>query len=371
MVHSRSGRGRGRRENQMGSSQPAGNMAAQNVNNSGQVGVPSLSQPIPSLGTASNNSSSDLCGTCNGITGTDAIGCDRCTNWFHPSAMCLGLPDQLITSIQEYGGTGIVFVCTECRTGSSDGGGVSQSALQQLFQTVKKLCETVQSLTSQVAVLSSGSGTASQPQSPGLALGLDPGPAPDRDQLRTLIREETREIEERHKCRHSIIVRGIKAISVDAFKPMFDSVCTYLTGSHVMFSNAVCISRERYIFRIKIEDDNSRKNLLDSARNLQNSSFSDTFINRDLTYKQRGELRARRTQRLTSGSNTPSQSSSAVRDSSPNSTVTPIAVRASGSGTTTPAVVPELNYVVGANTIETFKQGLHLSLGELLFAHTE
>ncbi|KAK3886348.1 hypothetical protein Pcinc_009490 [Petrolisthes cinctipes] len=186
-------------------------------------------------------------------------------------------------------------------------------------------------------------GTASQLQSPGLAPGLDPGPAPDRDQLRTLIREETREIEERHKRRHSIIVRGIKAISVDAFKPMFDSVCTYLTGSHVMFSNSVCISRERYIFRIKIEDDNSRKNLLDSARNLQNSSFSDTFINRDLTYKQRGELRARRTQRLTSGSNTPSQSSSAVRDSSPNSTVTPIAVRASGSGTTTPAVVPDLN----------------------------
>ena len=30
-------------------------------------------------------------------TGADVIGCDRCTNWFHSSAVCLSLSDQLIT----------------------------------------------------------------------------------------------------------------------------------------------------------------------------------------------------------------------------------------------------------------------------------
>ena len=117
-------------------------MAAQNVINNNQAGMPSSSQSIPAAPSSSaahnnSNSSNDLCGTCNGDTGADAIGCDRCTNWFHPSTMCSGLPDQLIATIQQYyGGTGIVFVCTECRTsnnnGSDDSGGdVSQSGLVQ------------------------------------------------------------------------------------------------------------------------------------------------------------------------------------------------------------------------------------------------
>ena len=109
---------------------------------------------------------------------------------------------------------------------------------------------------------------------------------------------------------------------VDAFRPMSDNVCTHLTGSPVLFCNAVCISREKHIFRVKIEDDNSKKTLLDNAKNLKNSPFTDVFINRDLTHKQRGELKARGTQRLANGANLPAQPSSEMLVSPPNSFAT-------------------------------------------------
>ena len=209
---------------------------------------------------------------------------------------------------------------------------MSQSAIKQLFQTVKKLCETVQSLTSQVADLSSNPGSTRHQS----ASGLNPSPALDTDHLRTSIREETREIEERHKRRQSVIVRGIKAQSVETFKPMFDRVCSYLTGSPVVFSNAMCISKDKHIFRIKIE---ARKTLLDNARNLRNSAFTDTFINRDLTYKQRGELRARRIQRLDSAT-THTQASNSLLNSSPSLDVN----GAIGGQPIAPAASPDLNH---------------------------
>ncbi|KAK4322549.1 hypothetical protein Pmani_006728 [Petrolisthes manimaculis] len=92
----------------------------------------------------------------------DAVGCDRCSKLFRPTSMCMGIPDQLISGIQDYGGGGVLFVCTECRSSGGSGEGVSASAFNQLFLTVKKLCETVQSLSGQVATMTGvvGSGPA-------------------------------------------------------------------------------------------------------------------------------------------------------------------------------------------------------------------
>lgn len=98
----------------MGNSQSFTNMAVKNVDNSAQTRAQSPTQSTPAAGPGSDptTNSVDLCGTCNGATGSDGIGCDRCSNWFHPSTLCLGLHDQLIISIQEYAGSGIVFVST-------------------------------------------------------------------------------------------------------------------------------------------------------------------------------------------------------------------------------------------------------------------
>ena len=142
------------------------------------------------------------------------------------------------------------------------------------------------------------------------------GAPPNIDYLRLLIRKEAREMEERQKRKTSIIIRGIQAQSAATLKPVFDQVCNHLLGSVVPLTDIVCINKEVCIIRAKIHDE-VRKQLLDNAKRLRNSTFSDVFINRDLTYKQSGELRIRRAQnRRTVESAPPQPNGTAVTHSS-------------------------------------------------------
>ena len=102
-------------------------------------------------------------------------------------------------------------------------------------------------------------------------------------------------------------MRGIQADSSADFRPTIDQITAHLVGSAVPFSDIVCISREKCLFRIKVNDDQAKKNLLDNAKLFRNSTFPNVYINRDLTYKQRQELRARRMKR-NGGPSTNSQS---------------------------------------------------------------
>ena len=299
MARSRGGRGRGRggRRGAIG----VGNRDSDdNMDDPGQAAIQNSSSPNVYPGSQSVDPN-DLCGTCNGITRLDAIGCDRCNRWFHPSSMCMGISEVLIAGIQTDGGGSVLFACTECKTENSKGGNVNNSAFKQLMQTVKTLCETVQALSAQVATLKSEPCRSSGPRPNG-----DPQPpstvppvkgSSDESKLRILIREEAREMAEREKRKASIIIRGVNAQSVASFRPVFNGISSFLIGSEVALSDIVCISKEKKLFRAKVNDDDARKQLLDNARNLGNSSFSDIFISKDLTYQQRGELRARRDQR--------------------------------------------------------------------------
>ena len=64
-----------------------------------------------------NNNQIENCGTCSAGIGDDPIGCDRCEKWFHPSSLCMGIPESVIANIREYGGSGISYICTGCRSG--------------------------------------------------------------------------------------------------------------------------------------------------------------------------------------------------------------------------------------------------------------
>ena len=124
-------------------------------------------------------------------------------------------------------------------------------------------------------------------------------------------------MEEVRKRRTSIIVRGIEADSLATFRSIFDQVTAHLVGSAVPFSDTVCVSREKRLFRIKVNDDKARKNLLDNAKLLQNSTFPDVYINRDLTYKHTQEFRARCMQRNGRAStNSQSQAQTTTEDQS-------------------------------------------------------
>ena len=90
----------------------------------------------------------ESCGTCSQGVSDEAVGCDRCRSWFHPTSLCLGIADTVIGSIKS-NPDAIAFICTQCRSAvsssvnSATSQGVNQAAFNQLFQTVKKLCESV------------------------------------------------------------------------------------------------------------------------------------------------------------------------------------------------------------------------------------
>ncbi|KAK4313912.1 hypothetical protein Pmani_014774 [Petrolisthes manimaculis] len=179
---------------------------------------------------------------------------------------------------------------TKCRSSGGSGEGVFVSAFNQLFLTVKKLCETVKSLSRQVATMTGVVGSGPAGTSPTL---VGSSFREGNDSIRVMIREEAREMEERRKRKQSIIIKGFQAQTVDELIPVFNEVSTFLLGGRVPLTDIFCISKEKHIFRAKIEGDETRKNVLDNARKLHGSSNSDIYMNKDQTYKQRVAIRIR------------------------------------------------------------------------------
>ena len=275
-------RGRGGGVRAMGSSGRSNSGRRPGSNSAASRGSSRVLPPIAeSIGARPQ---ADCCALCSNTVGDDAVGCDRCDRWYHPSVMCMGIPEGVIDNIRQYGGDGISYICTVCRTTHSSGSdSQSQSiALGQLLQTVAKLCESVQKLSDRVdGLLSRGSNTA--------------GTLPNSDEISALISEECREIEERKKRQSSIIIRGVNVRSVAELNPVFDELSTELLGSAITLGEAVCIDADKGLFRARIADSEARRRLLDSSKNLKNSrKFSAVYINRDLTFKQRQTLIARR-----------------------------------------------------------------------------
>lgn len=85
-----------------------------------QPAYASLVSPTPIVNSPTSDSSPSNptpvpCNSCDTMVGNEAIGCDRCSGWFHPTVMCLGIPENSIKEIVRLGGDGILFVCLHCK----------------------------------------------------------------------------------------------------------------------------------------------------------------------------------------------------------------------------------------------------------------
>ena len=267
------------------------------------------------------------CGMCGHNVGNDAIGCDKCTNWVHPSEMCSGLPTEVIKSIQSVRGNAILFVCTNCRvkppssgistrhSGTNAGTGGSDQLIQQLFLSVKGICAAVMELTVRLDKALSGTqippATAAQshpdpshgknhPAPPNSGNPDQANPAPT-DDYRTVIRQEMREMQERAKRRQSVIIKGLQAQSARQLAEKFGDLSHSFTGTRVELSEVVPITNHSDLFRAKILNDDHRRLVLDRAKTLRETEHANVFIRRDLTFAQRKELRERRAQRSGEG----------------------------------------------------------------------
>ena len=262
-----------------------------------------------------------LCGACCKDVGDDAIGCDECELWVHGTEMCSGLTLDMIEAIGRYNGAGIKFVCMKCRLDYSTKRGCSPSSstethlvelIKHLTQQIKGICNQVQDLKSELKNLRAQPkvtpfpATAPPPDPPSsqvtrtYASVAVPDPQSSLE-YRKVVREELRELQEQQKRRGSLVIRGMGADSAADAIHRFETISEHLINQRVTLTDVVKIPSESDLYRGKVSDDSARKLILDSAKQLRNSSrFGAVFIRRDLTFKQRAELRARRAAAATS-----------------------------------------------------------------------
>ena len=252
-----------------------------------------------------------LCVSCSKDVGDNPIGCDVCDRWVHATEMCSGLPQRVIDTIMNYDGRGINFVCTKCRilkesSASNNAQPLMLELVQQIFQQMKGLCNTVQNLMDQVKTLS----TKPSPPTPA-PLSLPPPPQPTKEDHILSIRKEIQEMNEREKRRSSVIVKGLGANSPRDFSQKFSQLTQDVMSLSTSLTDAKQIPGHPNMFRVKIPDEVARKQILEKSKSLRDSNYSGVFISRDLTYAQRAELFARRQARRAEANNQPDPAPSA------------------------------------------------------------
>ena len=270
------------------------------------------------------NAEVSLCGTCEKPLGEESIGCDECEDWLHNTDMCTGLTQDILDAIGRYNGQGIKFVCTKCRLKSSRPKGNSTvgnsethivDMVSQLFQQLRGICNVVQSLAEEVKLITS----QTRERSSGSESSGHPRPAPNAqsaqssmtyasvtasppvhsmsssEDYRKVVREELRELEEQRKRKNSLVIRGLQASSAREAVAKFETLSQHLIQQKVTLTDVVRISSETDLYRGKVSDDELKKCLLDKAKQLKNSGqYNSVYIRRDLTFKQRQVLKARR-----------------------------------------------------------------------------
>lgn len=205
------------------------------------------------------------CNSCDTLVGDEAIGCDRCSGWFHPTVMCLGIPQDSIKEIVRLGGDGILFICLHCkvscvqaspsRASTSNFAG-SVDAIKQMSEMVLTLCATVKTLSLQMESILAQQQTPNPPSIPN-----DP---PNVDNMRSIICDELREMRDRERRRDSIIIRGMPNLDDVQVTAKFKELTLFLINKEVNIT-PICINRERGVFRATLPNDNDRRELLSAT----------------------------------------------------------------------------------------------------------
>ena len=257
-------------------------------------------------GKMSGASNTYPCGNCSkSVVGAESsIACDMCDRWYHGTEACTGMSRVLIEEILKSGGNRIRFSCPHCE---SNGAPVSSSEnigqVQALSDMVNKLFTTVSDLSSQVAALV----IKLREVRDHIASNKSTSPLPcDPAQLQEIVQMETRELHEREKRKDSIIIRGIP---LDTVQPEFNRIVSFLCPNldSIILSDVVPIKHN--LLRAKILNHQHRLELLAQTKKLAGSCFSSVFISRDLTFKQRSQLKVKRGGGSGSGGGVPVASS--------------------------------------------------------------
>ena len=232
------------------------------------------------------------CSLCSGSLSGQVVSCGDCGSGFHSDSLCLGV-NQSIIDVLLQDESAVSYRCCRCRgkpgrtSSSQDNGVVSQmmGIIGSLVAEVRKLADTV-------ACIRRGDG------------GDLPPPEVSRNRpvplVGNTVMSEVREVYEREKRKSCIIIRGVGDASAKEVLTIFQQICEFLDVGDIHLQEVTRVAPS--VWRGKVLNAEKRLGLLSEARHLKNSpDFFNIYVQRDLTYRQRMDVIAKRAQRSNRG----------------------------------------------------------------------
>ena len=214
------------------------------------------------------------------------VQCGGCRGVFHGDTLCLGVSGDELKVLLNNTNNSIKYNCCGCRNSRSSGGsgGVDSSnnaAITQMLVILGQLIKEVSGLKEKSGERPDNSDESNGGRAAGVNVRDD------------VVLDQIREIRERDKRKESIILRGFGNLSEQQLREKFVQVCEFLNVGRIEVTNLTVIGEGLY--RANIVDREVRFGLLSQVSRLKGSQlYSSLYIQRDLTYKQRVELKARR-----------------------------------------------------------------------------
>ena len=240
-----------------------------------------------------------VCALCSCTVGSVVVKCELCMACFHPEQLCVGVGDAVIRELLSGRGA-INYTCCACRGRRSQVEGHGQSdVVTQMLGIMGAVVSEVRKLSAKSA--SSVDREASNVTGP--AVGTVQGSIDSRRPVQgRAISGEIRELYEREKRKSSVILRGSNISSKETAEGTFRLICEHLNLGDVNWVGVVRVNQG--VWRGNIEDPEVRLKLLSEAPRLRSTSdYRQTYIQKDLTWWQRKELKDRRASSRLTGAN--------------------------------------------------------------------
>ena len=232
------------------------------------------------------------CSFCTAALSGGSVSCSVCCGKFHPDVSCLGVDEDVVRCLLKDTRGAVLYSCCRCRCSGRTGAACVPGEETGLISAFNQLLVAVGSLTKRVDEISRRFESASTSRNVDAS---HVGPAAyEATVSREVIRVELRELHEQDRRHDSIVLRGFRTGSAETLREKFMRACLALDVGEVELTGLVRIG-DTSLFRAKVLDREQRRTLLDCAKNLRHlDEFKSVYIQRDLTYRQRQEIIARR-----------------------------------------------------------------------------
>ena len=237
-----------------------------------------------------------LCALCSCAVGPVVVKCVVCQDCFHAERMCVGVEEAVIRELVSGRGA-ISYTCCGCRGKTSQENGTTQVGMvTQMLGIMGAVVSEVRKLTNTPAA-----GEVAQIRQPTSAENFRRPDIQQPGQGRT-ISNEVRELYEREKRKCSLILRGPNIESKEAAASTFVRICEHLGVGEVNWMGVTRVNQG--VWRGTVEDTQLRLNLLSEAPKLRRTSdFQQIYVQKDLTWWQRKELKEKRAASRLTGAN--------------------------------------------------------------------